>query len=391
MEREFKVWDKIQFKYRSSEERGREQWSDLAWKTYEISTKDDISMYKWKSSLLPYNNRYSVNVFPDDVIFLTDEAKNEVKFKIGDRVRYVGNKEWKICSIDEIWKEYTIRKPFDDYCCIEEKFLFLSYYNLELITDKASSLTDYTKTYVRINCKDEYDIALKFYKEKTWLRASDSWYFNYARFISPWNNHKWITSDHVDTISAYTDDCNMNDRRIDWWYKDITSGVLWSDTKLLIASEEPKLRWVNCSTGWMTFDDDWAAGDYRPKWQQEKLSKAPLGQDPTFNINKPTKMNKVRATIRDRFFKKNETKVIDLIENVETNLERLTKVINFFDDLDTDITDVIKLIEGNIEYNNKEGLSKNFKKLQDFDKELSDNLLEQFIIIGEKILSAKKK
>lgn len=233
---------------------------------------------------------------------------------------------------------------------------------------------NYVWTFVKVNNQEDIDKAVKFYESK--------WYKKHT-YTESWNYDKDYDKVHL----FENKDIHYWGYQYDYLKDDITDDVLW--TKYITATEAYISKWLKS-------EDIQHYTPSRPYWTSiavptKKLINEIYGLDPILTINEPTKMNKVRTTIWDRFFKKTESKVIDLIENTEENVSRLNKVIDYFDNLDSDIRQTIRNIENDIERNDKENLSKHYDELKSFSKELEDDLMEQFITIGEKILSSNKK
>lgn len=304
---------------------------------------------------------------------------SEYKFKVGDRVK-INTRRWKLV----IWWIYPIKRIVDEYTIILNDWEYdwnysIDWFELAQEETPKKDLDYYKKTFVKANNQEELDRAVEFYKGKGYKR--DEWVLEKEEFEEDY------------------DLCIHSEKKI-WkffrwhalkdWYKDITEEVLGKKKPLMTATEAARVK-----------DNDWCYFHPRFWWTNYQNGYQPLwvwihelmqnANDSLLDTNKPKTMNKVRTTIRDRFFKKNGDKAIELIESTEERLDKVIDIMTKLSDFKYEVQWIIRRIENSIEENDKDALNKEMKSLQANKKELDDNLMEQFITIWEKILSAKKK
>jgi hypothetical protein len=91
--------------------------------------------------------------------------------------------------------------------------------------------------------------------------------------------------------------------------------------------------------------------------------------------------------IRDRFFKKEETKVCELIEETQDRFEPLVEILDYITALKAEANEIIEDINDDIEDSDKKELKKDKKRLEKFIKDnLDDKLLEQLVMLGKKLI-----
>lgn len=102
---------------------------------------------------------------------------------------------------------------------------------------------------------------------------------------------------------------------------------------------------------------------------------------------KPKKMSMLNQNLRDRFFKKEETKIYELIEDCQEKFEPLNEILDYFTALKAEYNEIAEDIDDDIECNDKKELKKDKKRLEErYKKVFADKLTEQFVLVGKKII-----
>ena len=109
------------------------------------------------------------------------------------------------------------------------------------------------------------------------------------------------------------------------------------------------------------------------------------------NSNKIKPMNTLRQNLWDRFFKKEESVIADLVESVEEKLQPVQELIAKLSKIEDSSLYHIKQIEYAVEDKAKNRIKQEKQILQNLQSDIDDELVQQLLAISSKIVTKDKE
>lgn len=300
-----------------------------------------------------------------------------MEFKVWDTVRIKNYcswcKKWDICVLSQ-WSKY--------WDCVDELFAYNGFTewwwcccqdNRELIKEPVYKVWDRVK--------------IKFLK---------SVYFNGPK--GPWDTVEWnIVS--ISPTSIALDNIKWES------HKELSQYTgLWKRAEIVWLVEEeikPQLYTTPLYVDEAAdYDSGWILREIADMSLKETLNKAYESKPIVYtqrqynallNSKSKTPMNTLRQNLRDRFFKKEESKIADLVESVEERLVPIQELDKYLRTLFTNVWYKIWEMERAVEDKDKESIKQFKTQLEDYYKELNDALMKQLLMVADKLVLKSKK
>lgn len=338
-------------------------------------------------------------------------------FKVGDRVRCIRKDikvdEWTIWTVTRIipqkekycvkrewftrWHDWcnSINIPNDDWSHINETcYYWVGGNDIELVQrlDKT----------IAVFCPAERQAKRLMQEiERLWWKWN---FWNKPTVTNRWNIYKeqtvyWLNDNktlqfldyeyairHPEEWTLYSFECALKVLWVSWTtateYYNLAHDEPFIDAIERIKSVSEK--WNAIYTWTQFWELAWIKAPINPIKEAKEYCQ---WVDTLLNSNKPKKMTTLNTMIWDRFFKKEETKVCELIETSQERFEPIVEMLDYFNAIRAEVNEIIEDIDDDIEENDKAELKKDKKRLESFIKEhLDDKLLEQLLVIAKKMI-----
>jgi len=317
----------------------------------------------------------------------------ETKFKVGDVVKihkpdnvYEHERLSRYGDMDKNdWKIITINK-IDDDGDIKHEELYYASDRLTLVNPKEDPQK------IAIHCKTEEEAKLL-------MEAYDRKWWKYTNWKMASHDNFLLEFPYYAMEDMF--DCYDNGEVIENWYKVVSfqewMKLLGEDIKpelpkfIPVTATEAYLRWIRPSRIGIDEAVDMPKVTYSfTHWLQTTTNCPNTPTIQPFNPLQTPKMSTLRTNIFDRFFKKEESKLADLIEEVEEWFEPVIDLYNWLDEITDKQEDLVKYLDNAVERKDKSAIKEAKKELEKFKKEtLEDKIFDQLITIGSKLRLTK--
>lgn len=306
-------------------------------------------------------------------------------FKVGDKVKYVVKNAtvdewtlWTIARVEWIEQSYCIRREWftkwHNWCDFSSwndgwsktndvNYRRVSEWEIELVQENTLTRT------IAVHCPEERQAKkLMQEAERLWWRW---WGWKQPTSETYWDIYKENTVYYldVDKTLSYADHKFAKQNPEKWALHSFewALNVLWVPP--MTATEVALLKW-----------------DY-VMFPEVSMTTQPRALIDESLLFKPKKMSMLNQNLRDRFFKKEETKIYELIEDCQEKFEPLNEILDYFTALKVEYNEIAEDIDDDIECNDKKELKKDKKRLEErYKKVFADKLTEQFVLVGKKII-----
>lgn len=279
-----------------------------------------------------------------------------------------------------IWK--VVKIDTNNYCQI----YFWEHY-IWLCNKEDIEHIDINNTYIRINNKKEYDLAIEFYETLWW--KIEWWYLCWDEFVYTWNWFCYWWYGNVENIKSIdlTYVIKQPEELFDaWWidkhtidevYNTKPNWALWKNTEWLLENKITSGENITVSMCDWVYNTDTICGSVNYV-TQDQLDKTLL----TFNQKK---MQTIQEKLFEKFLTKNEKKILDAVEVSQENTERFENVRFKLASLLAKYTTVRNSLTDGYNTADQKKIEEQLTKLDKFNKLFSDDMFNQLSVIRDKI------